>query len=182
MKYLSSSLGNMANENNNEEFNQNEGYAIIVKHWGKTVETLQTLMCNMNMMYYFERLKLKFKQFERPGVMPSLVHLGKLMRRCLKLYQMIDSFMNIFKLIKLKEVSIHIFKNLLLENWSLNSYLRSSRSKWRKKSSACYEKTFSLHMFIDKRKSYSSYTFQFWRIVYDRKAEKRKIRLHPEKA
>jgi hypothetical protein len=37
-------------------------------------------------------------------------------------------------------------------------------------------------MFIDKRKSYSSYTFQFWRIVYDRKAEKRKIGLHPEKA
>ena len=109
LKYLSSSLGNMANENNNEEFNLNEGYAIIVKHWSKTIETLQTLMCNMNMMYYFERLKLKFKQFERPGVMPSLIHLGKLMRRCLKLYQMIDSFMNIFKLIKLKEVIIFFF-------------------------------------------------------------------------
>ena len=51
----------MANENNNEEFNLNEGYVIIVKHWSKTVDTLQTLMCNMNMMYYFERLKLKFK-------------------------------------------------------------------------------------------------------------------------
>ena len=103
LKYLISSLSNMANENNNEEFNLNEGYAIIAKHWSKTVDTLQNLMCSMNMMYYFEKLKLKFKQFEKPGIIPSLVHLGKLMRRCLKLYQMIDSFMNIFKLIKLKE-------------------------------------------------------------------------------
>ena len=117
----------MANENNNEEFNLNEGYAIIVKHWSKTVETLQTLMCNMNMMYYFERLKLKFKQFERPGVMPSLIHLGKLMRRCLKLYQMIDSFMNIFKLIKLKEVIILFFFLIIFFRKLIFRYLARSQ-------------------------------------------------------
>ena len=70
LKYLSSSLSNMHNDNNNEEFDENEGHAIIIKHWAKTIQTLQTLMCQMNMMYYFERLKLQFQHLERPGSRP----------------------------------------------------------------------------------------------------------------
>jgi len=40
----------------------------------------------MNMMYYFEKLKLTFQQFTKNGRIPSLVHLEKIMSRCLKLY------------------------------------------------------------------------------------------------
>jgi len=93
----------MVSEPQYEEFNENEGYAIICKHWVKTINTLQKLMNTMNMMYFFEKLKLQFKQFEEPGNRPSIVHLEKIMSRCIKLYQMIDNFMKIFKLIKLKE-------------------------------------------------------------------------------
>ena len=57
----------------------------------------------MNMMYFFEKIKLSFKEFEQPGNRPNIVHLEKIMTRCLKLYQMIDNFMKIFKLIKTKE-------------------------------------------------------------------------------
>ena len=34
----------MVNKANDAEFNENEGLAIIQKHWGKTVTTLQRLM------------------------------------------------------------------------------------------------------------------------------------------
>ena len=54
-------------------------------------------------MYFFEKIKLSFKEFEEPGNRPNIVHLEKIMTRCLKLYQMIDNFMKIFKLIKTKE-------------------------------------------------------------------------------
>ena len=54
-------------------------------------------------MYFFEKIKLSFKEFEQPGNTPKLVHLEKMMTRCLKLYQMIDNFMKIFDLIKKKE-------------------------------------------------------------------------------
>lgn len=60
-------------------------------------------MTTMNMMYFYEKLKMKFEYLERPGSRPSIVHLEKLMSRCLKLYEQIDSFMKIFKLIHVKE-------------------------------------------------------------------------------
>jgi hypothetical protein len=53
----------------------------------------------MNMMYYYEKLKLKIDELVAYGNTPSLIHLEKIMSRCLKLYQMIDNFMKIFKLI-----------------------------------------------------------------------------------
>ena len=57
------------------------------------------------MMYFFEKIKLSFKEFEEPGNRPTIVHLEKIMTRCLKLYVMIDNFMKIFQLIKMKAVS-----------------------------------------------------------------------------
>jgi hypothetical protein len=66
-------------------------------------------MNKMNMMYFFEKLKLQLLQFDKPGRKRSLVHLEKIMSRCLKLYLMIDNFMKIFKLIEMKEVSQIIF-------------------------------------------------------------------------
>ena len=92
---------------NVEEFNENEGLAIIKKHWGKTITTLQKLMSMMNMMYYYEKLKLQFAKLEAPGRRPNIDHLEKLLSRCKKLYNQIDSFMKIFKLIDLKEVRDH---------------------------------------------------------------------------
>jgi hypothetical protein len=87
---------------NFEEFNQNEGQAIISKHWTKTVQTLGHLMNLMNMMYYFQKLKLSFDELEKPGRRPNISMLGKVMNRCFKLYAMIDDFMKIFKLIQVK--------------------------------------------------------------------------------
>ena len=59
-------------------------------------------MSQMNMMYYFEKLRRKINN-------PSTEQLLKLIKRCIKLYQMIDSFINIFKLISKKD-------KLLLKN------------------------------------------------------------------
>ena len=89
----------MTTNNNGEEFNDNEGLAIVGKHWSKCVLTLQRLMNQMNMMYYFEKIKLGFKEFKNPENQPTVVSLEKLMTRCLKVYVMIDNFMKIFKLI-----------------------------------------------------------------------------------
>jgi len=60
--------------------------AIIEKHWVKTIDTLRILMNQMNMMYFFEKLKIKINELTKDGNRPSLVHLEKIMSRCLKLY------------------------------------------------------------------------------------------------
>jgi hypothetical protein len=52
----------------------------------------------MNMMYHFEKIKLEYSDRD-----PSIEEIEKLMNRCDKLYSMIDSFVNIFKLIHKKE-------------------------------------------------------------------------------
>lgn len=93
----------MASEHTKQEFDEVEGRDVITKHWQKVLETYQRLMNQMNMMYFYERVKLKIAHLEKPGNRPRIAHLEKLMGRCLKLYHMIDQFMNIFKLIKKKE-------------------------------------------------------------------------------
>ena len=59
----------------------------------------------MNMMYYYEKLKLQFSSKNLPGGRPAVEHLEKLLERCKKLYDQIDQFMKIFKLIEIKQVS-----------------------------------------------------------------------------
>ena len=73
LKYLCSSLEHMVNQPNYEEFNQTEGQAIIQKHWTKTVHTLEILMNQMNMMYFFHKLRLQFEVYDQPGKRPSLI-------------------------------------------------------------------------------------------------------------
>lgn len=102
VNYLKSTLDHMNKDDNLDDFDQTEGQAIIKKHWGKTIMTLQKLMCMMNMMYYYEKLKLQFSKLEAPGRRPTIYHLEKLLSRCKKLYNQIDSFMKIFKLIQVK--------------------------------------------------------------------------------
>lgn len=94
----------MVNTANNEDFGNNEGKIIINKHKDKTLHTLEILMTQLNMMFYWENINYQFKQ-----KIPTLDELSKLMSRCLKLYQMIDSFMKIFELIHKLEVSISNF-------------------------------------------------------------------------
>ena len=105
LKYLHSSLQKMQNLPSQEEFNITEGQAILEKHWDKTLHTLEVLMTHTNMMYFFEKVKLEFDKLQKHGIMPTLVHLEKVMNRCFKMYQLIDTFMKIFKLIHMKEVS-----------------------------------------------------------------------------
>ena len=93
----------MASEHTKQEFDEVEGRDVIAKHWQKVHSTYRRLMNQMNMMYFYERVKLKMAHLEKPGNRPRIAHLEKLMERCLKLYHMIDQFMGIFKLIKLKE-------------------------------------------------------------------------------
>lgn len=68
------------------------------------MQTLNVLMNQMNMMYYLEKIRLNFADHD-----PDVEQLLKLMSRCVKLYNMIDSFINIFKLISKKEVSQILF-------------------------------------------------------------------------
>ena len=81
-----------------EEFNNSEGKEILKETFNKTMHTLEILLTQLNMMFYWEKLRLSFN-----GKNPSLEQLYKLMNRCLKLYQMIDGFMKIFKMIQYKE-------------------------------------------------------------------------------
>jgi hypothetical protein len=75
----------MTKNENYDEFNKNEGDELIKKHFEKTVLTLKILMNNVNMMYYFEKLKVKIDELLAQK-RPSLIHLEKIMIRCLKLY------------------------------------------------------------------------------------------------
>lgn len=75
----------MVSQENTEEFNKIEGKIIIAKHKQKTFNTLEVLMAQFHMMFYWERIKRFF--FDRQ---PTLDELSKLMSRCLKLYNMID--------------------------------------------------------------------------------------------
>lgn len=55
-------------------------------------------MNQLNMMYYLEKIRLMFADQE-----PTVAQLAKIMSRCLKLYQQMDHFIKIFKLIDKKE-------------------------------------------------------------------------------
>jgi len=78
------------------------------KYYNKTMHTLEVLMNQLNMMYYWEKIRLMFIDQD-----PNLIQLQKLMGRAIKCYNMIDNFVKIFNLIKKKEVSnfsfIHSF-------------------------------------------------------------------------
>ena len=70
---------------------------ILEDNFDKILVTVEILMNQLNMMYYWERLRIYFQNNE-----PTLESLAKLINRCLKLYQMIDNFMKIFKMIEVK--------------------------------------------------------------------------------
>ena len=75
-----------------QEFERREGKKIVSLHRDKLLKTVKVLMEQMNMMYFYERIKEGFSE-------PSLDELYRLMARCLKLYQMINDFMRIFSLL-----------------------------------------------------------------------------------
>ena len=60
LKLLTTSLKAMLNGNNDEEFIEKEGQVILKKHTSKTLHTLEVLMNQMNMMYYWEKIRLHF--------------------------------------------------------------------------------------------------------------------------
>ena len=80
--------------NHKEEFRQYEGEAFIKEHKEKTFKTLEVLMTNLNMNYFWIRIRFFFAKRE-----PILEELQKLFNRCLKLYACINDMMKIFKLI-----------------------------------------------------------------------------------
>jgi hypothetical protein len=82
---------------NEQEFKDIEGKIIIEDNFEKIMITVEILMNQLNMMYYWERLRQYFMDKE-----PSLEDVVKLINRCLKLYQIIDNFIKIFKMIEVK--------------------------------------------------------------------------------
>lgn len=90
----------MISTENAQDINENEAAHILALYYDKTMHTLEVLMNQLNMMYYWEKIRLMFVDIE-----PTIVQLQKLMSRCLKLYGKIDAFMKIFRLIQKKEVS-----------------------------------------------------------------------------
>ena len=46
---------------------------------------------------------MELAKYEKPGNSPNLIILEKMMNRCFKLYNMMDDFMKIFKLIGQKK-------------------------------------------------------------------------------
>ena len=53
LKYLYTVLTQMVSKENTEEFSENEGVAVLEKHKAKTMRTLEMLMNQMNLMYYW---------------------------------------------------------------------------------------------------------------------------------
>ena len=98
-----------------------EGPQIVAQNWEKTLKTMEILMNQLNMMYFFEKLKVKIKEMENAGHQPNVTHLEKLMGRCLKLYQMIDSIFKIFQLIRQKEVSKSINKIVFVRKLNIKT-------------------------------------------------------------
>ena len=62
LRYLKTSLRHMTNDISHKEFNNEEGRDIITKHWQKAMDTLEKLMSQMNMMYFYEKLRLKLPE------------------------------------------------------------------------------------------------------------------------
>ena len=84
--------------NNDAQLQQEESKVILDRHYKKTMHTVEVLMNQLNMMYYLEKIRLMFADQE-----PTVGQLAKIMSRCLKLYQQMDQFIKIFKLIDKKE-------------------------------------------------------------------------------
>ena len=99
ISYINKFIQNMNAAELKEKY-QDEQKMIAEKYYYKTMHTLEVLMNQLNMMYYWEKIRLMFIDQD-----PNLIQLQKLMGRAGKCYSMIDNFIKIFKLIKKKEVS-----------------------------------------------------------------------------
>ena len=64
LQYLSSSLQDMLNDEVDEEFSEKEGILIVNKHKNKVFKTLEVLMNQLNMMYYWDKIKKFFAERE----------------------------------------------------------------------------------------------------------------------
>jgi len=81
--------------NHKEEFAKVEGPKFVSQHKEKTFKTLEVLMTNLNMQYFWLRIRFFFAKRD-----PVLEEIEKLFNRCLKLYACINDMMKIFKLIE----------------------------------------------------------------------------------
>jgi hypothetical protein len=51
------------NKANDKEFKKTEGQSLIQEHWQKTLSTIEVLMRQMNMMYYYQKLGLELDKY-----------------------------------------------------------------------------------------------------------------------
>lgn len=107
LRYNISYINKLRNIENIKELNKTDTLQIIEEFKEKTFYTLEILMNQCNMMYYWEKIRFEFLDED-----PNLDQLEKLMSRCLKQYSLIDSFINIFKLIHKIDVSSPVFADL----------------------------------------------------------------------
>lgn len=85
LQYNMSYFNKLISGESGEEVTLETTKEIIEKYLKKTMQTLQVLMNQMNMMFYWEKLRLEFSDQEI-----DLFTLKKLQSRCIKLYKMID--------------------------------------------------------------------------------------------
>lgn len=105
LQYNISYINKLITGANKEQIQLETATEINEKYLAKTMQTLQVLMNQMNMMYFWEKLRLEYGDQD----VLDLFTLSKLQSRCVKLYKMIDQFVDVFKLISKREVSITLY-------------------------------------------------------------------------
>lgn len=84
MSYISKHIQGLTKYEANEKY-CDEGAELAEKFYEKTMHTCEVLMNQLNMMYYWEKIRLMFIDQD-----PTLTQIQKLMSRCLKLYDLIN--------------------------------------------------------------------------------------------
>jgi hypothetical protein len=72
-------------EQTEEEMMRTEEGELVEKYFVKSIHTIEVLFNQLNMMYFWEKLRMLFAD-----TTPSLSQTVKLMVRCSKLYHLID--------------------------------------------------------------------------------------------
>lgn len=81
-----------------ENIQREEEVTLVDTFYNKTMATLEELMCQLNMMYFMDKIRLMMVDVEL-----KIEHIVKIMSRCLKLYKKMDQFIKIFQMIEKKE-------------------------------------------------------------------------------
>lgn len=110
-KQIYSLFKSMRGNEDTAEALEEERRKLVKEHQTKTFRTIEVLMNQLNMQFYWENLKAKYAERKT-----TLEDLSKVMARSLKMYSLIDHIMKIFHLINKIEVS-HQLQSLFVNSF-----------------------------------------------------------------